>query len=252
MLSSLPPPDRAATLPLKGMAANRPQGLKGKEHICKGGKFLTSSFIIRLQYHGVWKSELRHIYKPVGASAWSRTLIRRVERAFRVCLWCLDRSQIISIKQILSLNNGWYLQPVSEEEPREKGLRLDVVSLYLVPKDNLLLYKILYWTKSIISQVKLDSSSITQVSPTHSCSLGTVNPPPSHILMKVQWRLKENFRLPPTQEQAFKASSMETSHLALNSQNSWSLQRRPPLLTRLGGSFSPPPLGRGWEKPMKT
>lgn len=70
--------------------------------------------------------------------------------------------------------------------------------------------------------------------------------------MKVQWRLKENFRLPPTQEQAFKASSMETSHLALNSQNSWSLQRRPPLLTRLGGSFSPPPLGRGWEKPMKT
>ena len=252
MLSSLPPPDRAATLPLKGMAANRPQGLKWKEHICKEGKFLTSSFIIRLPFHGVWKRELLHIYKRVGASAWSRTLIRRVERAFRVCLWCLDRSQIISIKQILSLNNGWYLQPVSEEEPREKGLRLVVVSHYSVPKDNLLLYKILYWTKLIISRAKLDSSSITQVSPTHSCSLGTVNPPRSHILMKVQWRLKENFRLPPTLEQAVKVSSMETSHLALNSQNSWSRQRRPPPPTRLEGSFSPRLLGRGLEKPMKT
>lgn len=162
VLSSLQHLDKAVTLPLKGMAANRPLDLKGRELIYKVGNFLTSFFIIHLLYLGVWKSERLPISRPVEGSAWSRILTRRAEKASRVCSWCLARSQIISIKQILSPNNGWYLQPVLEEGLREKGLRMDVVSLYLVLRDSLLHYKILYWTKSIQSQVKLDSSSIMQ------------------------------------------------------------------------------------------
>ena len=69
MLSSLQHLDKAVTLPLKGMAANRPLDLKGMELIYKAGNFLTSFFIIPLLYLGVWKSERLPISRPVEGSA---------------------------------------------------------------------------------------------------------------------------------------------------------------------------------------